>query len=87
MLLGIHEYPDLQAQKDRYLKAGYDHSNAIDMCELWERWTGVESKKRCDGIERLDEVEEWELISRHYCVVWACRGEGVSERLSNIVEL
>jgi hypothetical protein len=77
----------LSAQKERYLQAGFDFANAIDMYELWRRLTSEESKRLCDGIERLDEVEEWELISRHYCVVWAVKGKDISERMLNIQAL
>jgi [phosphatase 2A protein]-leucine-carboxy methyltransferase len=30
-------------------------------------------KERVAGLEMLDEVEEWQLLARHYCVAWGWR--------------
>ena len=32
-----------------------------------------QEKERLAKLEILDEVEEWELLARHYCVVWGWR--------------
>ncbi|CAN0182789.1 unnamed protein product [Ectocarpus sp. 13 AM-2016] len=38
--------------------------------------------RRASEIEILDEVEEWELIMHHYCLVVAAKGEDTVARLS-----
>lgn len=37
---------------------------------IWERWITDEERERVDGLEGLDEVEEWQMLARHYAVVW-----------------
>ena len=36
-LRGIHAYPDLQSQKDRYLSRGWTHAEAVDINEIHDK--------------------------------------------------
>ncbi len=41
---------------------------------LWEDWITAKEKERVAELEMVDEVEEWRLLAKHYCVVWGSRG-------------
>ncbi|KAI9783928.1 MAG: carboxy methyl transferase for protein phosphatase 2A [Geoglossum umbratile] len=75
--LSLTLLPSLPSQLERLISAGFESARAGDVEFLWERWVGGEEKRRVGGLEMLDEVEEWKLMGRHYCVVWGWRaGEG-----------
>jgi hypothetical protein len=43
-------------------------------CDMWSAYNHVitaEQRRRANQCEFLDEVEEWMIIMRHYCVVVA----------------
>lgn len=44
---------------------------------MWEKWVSEEEKGRVAGLpgEWVDEVEEWQLLMRCYCLVWGWREE------------
>lgn len=44
-----------------------------DVNHLWDKGVPAEEKARVAGLEMVDELEEWELLAAHYCVVWAWR--------------
>lgn len=57
-----------------------DGAKAADTEWIWRKWVSEEEKDRVAGLEMLDELEELELLLRHYCVVWGWRdggGEGL----------
>ncbi|EAL90725.1 carboxy methyl transferase for protein phosphatase 2A [Aspergillus fumigatus] len=67
----LHEYASLEAQRRRLREHGL-HSGqaAADIDFIWERWVSEAEKERVARLEMLDEVEEWQLLARHYCVAW-----------------
>ncbi|KAI9765186.1 MAG: carboxy methyl transferase for protein phosphatase 2A [Geoglossum simile] len=73
--LSLTLLPSLRAQTDRLHTAGFANANAADVQFLWEKWTSPEEKRRVAALEMLDELEEWFLMARHYCVVWAWRDD------------
>jgi [phosphatase 2A protein]-leucine-carboxy methyltransferase len=69
--------PSLRAQVQRLRDTGFaSGAGAGDVEFLWERWISGEEKERVGRLEMWDEIEEWGLIGRHYCVVWGWRGGG-----------
>ena len=44
------------------------------MKHLWATGVNETEKERIGGLEMMDEVEEWNLLASHYCVVWSWRG-------------
>ncbi|KAL4895805.1 leucine carboxyl methyltransferase superfamily [Aspergillus ambiguus] len=71
----LHEYASLEAQRRRLREQGFDGGQAAaDVDFLWERWVSETEKERVAGLEMLDEMEEWQLLARHYCVAWGWRG-------------
>jgi len=65
-LSGIDTYPDAEAQKNRYLSLGYTNVEVYDMLVLYDKFLDQNERKRIEKVEWLDEIEEWQLISRHY---------------------
>ena len=68
----VHAYPTLDDQKSRLRNIGFAHGQeAADVDWLWENWITPEEKQRVNSLEMMDEIEEWQLLARHYSVVWA----------------
>ncbi len=63
-------------QETRLREAGFETVRTMPVDEIWERWVSQDEKERVDGLEGLDEVEEWKLLASHYIVAWGWKGEG-----------
>ncbi len=73
----IQKYPTLQSQLARLRDAGFLHSqNGADILWLWNNWVPPYEKERIADLELVDEVEEWELLAKHYTVTWGWRELG-----------
>jgi [phosphatase 2A protein]-leucine-carboxy methyltransferase len=74
VLQTLHKYSSLQAQKERLRALGFaSGQRAADVDYIWEHWVPEREKERVGGLEMLDEVEEWRMLARHYCVCWGWR--------------
>lgn len=77
---GIHlqtleKYASLAAQTDRLRKSGFSGgAQAADVDFIWRKWLARTERERVEGLEWMDEVEEFTLFARHYCVAWGWRG-------------
>ncbi|KAF4609620.1 hypothetical protein G7Y89_g15836 [Cudoniella acicularis] len=77
----LRAYKTLEDQKQRlsdlnFKDTGEDggqEGNSIE--RIWEEWIPSAEKERVDSLEGLDEVEEWQILARHYAVVWGWRGK------------
>ena len=76
VLQTLRKYGSLEAQAARMKAYGFEGTGGADINELWKKGVDEEEKERVAGLEMVDEVEEWELLAGHYCVVWAWRAEG-----------
>ncbi|KAK3353459.1 S-adenosyl-L-methionine-dependent methyltransferase [Lasiosphaeria hispida] len=63
-------------QERRLQQAGFDAARHMTIDKVWEKWVTPDEKERVDGLEGLDEVEEWLLLAGHYIVAWGWRGDG-----------
>jgi len=64
----------LDAQKERLWSYGFiDGGGAEDIDFLFQEWVDEREKKRIGRLEMLDEVEELNLLAKHYCVAWGFR--------------
>ncbi|EXJ90201.1 hypothetical protein A1O1_03300 [Capronia coronata CBS 617.96] len=77
----LEKYCGLPEQKERLKAHGFSGDDgvrsgaeAVDIEFIWRRWTAPEEKERIDGLEWMDEVEEFVLLSKHYCISWGWRG-------------
>ncbi|KAJ9601924.1 carboxy methyl transferase for protein phosphatase 2A [Cladophialophora chaetospira] len=57
----------------RQLQSG-DDGLAADIDFVWRRWISAHEKERVEGLEWMDEVEEFVLLAKHYCIAWGWRG-------------
>ena len=77
---GIHlqtleKYASLPAQMERLVKSGFSGgAEAADVDFIWRKWLAVSERERVEGLEWMDEVEEFTLFARHYCVAWGWQG-------------
>lgn len=70
----LNKYATLDAQRTRLREQGFGSGQAAaDIDFIWERWIDQDEKERVAGVEMLDEVEEWQLLARHYCIAWGWR--------------
>jgi tRNA wybutosine-synthesizing protein 4 len=70
-LLGLEAFPDEEAQRQRFLEAGWGEAESYNMNVLYQRYITQEDRKRIERLQMLDELEEWILINQHYCISWA----------------
>ncbi|OQE46540.1 hypothetical protein PENCOP_c001G03829 [Penicillium coprophilum] len=70
----LPRYASLGAQRDRFREQGFGNGQAVaDIEFIWKRWVNEDEKERVAGLEMLDEMEEWQLLARHYCIAWGWR--------------
>ena len=74
-LPGFVDYPTLSAHETRFTEAGWVSVKASDMLTVYNNMITAAEKEHVDGIERLDEVEEWRLIMTHYSLTIATKGD------------
>ncbi len=74
VLQTLRRYGSLQAQMERMRVYGFTGRGGADVKHLWETGVTEVEKERISGLEMMDEVEEWNLLASHYCVVWGWRG-------------
>lgn len=75
----LHKYHSLAAQRARMRDYGFAAGQeAVDVDHLWEKWVSRGEHERIARLEMLDELEEWRLLARHYCVAWGWR-DGTSD--------
>ncbi|KAH6688063.1 leucine carboxyl methyltransferase [Plectosphaerella plurivora] len=68
-------YPTPDHEKRRLLDAGFAEAGALTVREIWDTWFPPSEKERVDGLEGLDELEEWHMLADHYVVAWGWRTE------------
>ncbi|KAJ5076919.1 leucine carboxyl methyltransferase [Anaeramoeba ignava] len=79
-LLGIHQYPSLSSQIQRLKDAGFVFAGADDMLSIYNRFSTSDEVDRLviqkiQKLEFFDELEEWNLIMRHYMISWGVKIE------------
>lgn len=62
------EFVDLEAQRNRLVKLGYNKTQALTMRTAFDNLSESE-KERISKLEMFDEVEEWFMMADHYCIV------------------
>lgn len=75
----LEVYKEPQDQVRRLDDAGFGIAGAQTVDEIWDELK-KEEKERVDGLEGLDEVEEWKLLAGHYVIAWASRLGGMGLR-------
>ncbi|KAI9281612.1 S-adenosyl-L-methionine-dependent methyltransferase [Sporodiniella umbellata] len=83
-LKGIYEFPDLIHQQKRFKDLGWNHAVAMDINTVHDQCVSKEEIARIAKIEMLDELEEWRMISAHYCIVWAYKTKEFLDLFSKV---
>ncbi|KAI7890654.1 S-adenosyl-L-methionine-dependent methyltransferase [Mucor mucedo] len=83
-LKGIHAFPDLIHQEKRFLDLGWQHAKAVDINTIHDKYLDRKEIARMARLEILDELEEWHLLSAHYCVAWAFKSENYETEFSKV---
>uniref|UniRef100_A0A3B4A1Q1 Leucine carboxyl methyltransferase 1 n=1 Tax=Periophthalmus magnuspinnatus TaxID=409849 RepID=A0A3B4A1Q1_9GOBI len=71
-LAGVQVCQSLDSQKERFLKAGWEHADALDMMTVY----GMLPQEDVERIERLEFLDEKELLQQllqHYSICWATK--------------
>ncbi|KAI3402249.1 hypothetical protein diail_178 [Diaporthe ilicicola] len=70
----LEVYKQPRDQEERLREAGFKEVRQKTVDTIWGQWVSEEEKERVDGLEGLDEVEEWQLLAGHYIVAWGWKG-------------
>lgn len=71
-------YPSLDAQRQRYLDAGWTDVRASTMLDIYRGALDADERRRIERLEIFDEMEEWRLFQTHYALIAAQRGSLVA---------
>lgn len=76
---GIHMpnlmlYNTLEAQKVRFTKLGVDKYKLNDLQYIYDHWVDQHEKQRIGKLDWMDELEEFILMNKHYCLLVAFWG-------------
>jgi len=76
VLKSLKRYSSLERQKERLRMLGFTtEQQAADIDFIHDQWIPEDERERIAKLEMLDEVEEWQLLARHYCIAWGWREE------------
>ncbi|KAK9472035.1 S-adenosyl-L-methionine-dependent methyltransferase [Dipodascopsis tothii] len=67
-------YPDLHRQLERLRGLGFGAAAGANVRFIHDDWLDARERARIDGLELLDEREEFDLLAAHYGVAWATSG-------------
>lgn len=78
----LEKYSGLDEQRKRLEVGGFGRetewsrggAEARDIDFIWRSWIAATEKERVEGLEWMDEVEEFVLLAKHYCICWGWRG-------------
>jgi O-methyltransferase involved in polyketide biosynthesis len=70
-LESLSKYPSLESQQKRYNDLGFKDVQVMDLFTYWTSQVSDQEKIRISKLEIFDEVEEWKLLTTHYCFVFA----------------
>jgi O-methyltransferase involved in polyketide biosynthesis len=72
-LYGITQYPSLDSQIQRFKTLGFSQISGWDMLDAYKECIPQDTIDLWNSIERLDEIEEWNLFCRHYFLLMAIK--------------
>ncbi|KAF6733692.1 Leucine carboxyl methyltransferase 1 [Oryzias melastigma] len=71
-LAGVETCQSLELQKERFLRSGWEHANALDMIAVYSMLP-QEDVGRIERLEFLDERELLQQLLQHYSISWASK--------------
>ena len=61
----------IDSHLDHLTACGFDIATGCNLLAAYDTVIGLAQRARANAVEMLDEIEEWMLIMRHYCLVVA----------------
>mmetsp|Transcript_2624 Transcript_2624/g.6165 ORF Transcript_2624/g.6165 Transcript_2624/m.6165 type:complete len:362 (-) Transcript_2624:88-1173(-) len=86
-LLGVHAYPTVEAQKQRFCDLGWGQASICNMNTYFDKFLDREEYKRVCRLELFDELEEWWLIQGHYFILMASKATAENSWMSNVATI
>ncbi|KAK5609958.1 hypothetical protein CRENBAI_007764 [Crenichthys baileyi] len=80
-LHALQQYPDLSAQRRRFLDKGWDQCVCLDMNDFYLGLLSQEERDRMESLEPFDEHEEWHGKCSHYFILTASQGALMEQAL------
>ncbi|XP_051937777.1 tRNA wybutosine-synthesizing protein 4 [Hippocampus zosterae] len=80
-LHALRQYPDTDAQRQRFLDKGWEKCVCLDMNEFFLRLIPDDERYRVEYLEPFDEHEEWHQKCSHYFILTASRGSLTAQSL------
>ncbi|XP_068161711.1 leucine carboxyl methyltransferase 1 [Antennarius striatus] len=71
-LAGVETCQSLDSQRERFLKSGWEHSDALDMMTVYSMLP-QDDVARIERLEFLDERELLQQLLQHYSICWAIK--------------
>ncbi|XP_068610775.1 leucine carboxyl methyltransferase 1 [Brachionichthys hirsutus] len=71
-LVGVEACQSLDSQRERFLKTGWEHSDALDMMTVYSMLP-QDDVARIERLEFLDEKELLQQLLQHYSICWAIK--------------
>lgn len=95
---GLVQFPTFDSQSYRFSsqfqtdvsqsKSAWRVSKSISMLDYYDHMISPQEKSRVESIEHLDEMEEWNMIMRHYCITLAskelCETTRICQKMTTI---
>uniref|UniRef100_A0A3Q2DDA7 Uncharacterized protein n=1 Tax=Cyprinodon variegatus TaxID=28743 RepID=A0A3Q2DDA7_CYPVA len=80
-LHALQQYPELSAQRRRFLDKGWECCACLDMNDFYLGLVPQEERDRVESLEPFDEHEEWHQKCSHYFILTASRGALMEQAL------
>ncbi|CAG5910799.1 leucine carboxyl methyltransferase 1 isoform 1-T1 [Menidia menidia] len=71
-LAGVESCQSLDSQKERFLRTGWEHADALDMITVYSMLP-QDDVARIESLEFLDERELLQQLLQHYSICWATK--------------
>lgn len=81
-LNSVLTYRKVSDQRDRYRSRGWNHVQASDLFQFWEKNITNEEKEFLNSVEAFDEWEEFILFCQHYVILYASNSNTPSPLLN-----
>ncbi|KAI1845427.1 hypothetical protein JX266_008522 [Neoarthrinium moseri] len=80
-LKSVASYPDLEAQKTRFICRGWPDTHVETLWSAWssEKYLSSQDRQKLNEVEPFDEWEEFAIFGGHYCVVTARTSQPAAE--------
>ncbi|XP_078795157.1 tRNA wybutosine-synthesizing protein 4 isoform X4 [Oryzias latipes] len=80
-LHALTQYPDVSAQRQRFLDKGWQQCVTLDMNQFYLGLVSEEERDRVESLEPFDEYEDWHQKCAHYFILTASTGALMLEAL------